>query len=204
MNVQGCPERPIIFIGHCFGGIIIEKALNLAKLLSKHSSIVDHVAGVIFLATPHKGTGSQSSAAIVANIAAYAKIGQRSHLVDSLEPNSKLLDDVVRDFTCLANDIRIPLCCFFEQRTTDITAILRSFVPPFFPRVKVLVVDEHSACLDGFERIGIGSDHFSINKFTSPDSGYYRSVQSQIQNMVEKAHECVQCEHVPVLLDCHC
>ncbi|EPS42862.1 hypothetical protein H072_3143 [Dactylellina haptotyla CBS 200.50] len=190
---QNCPHRPIIFVGHCFGGIVIEKALTAARITRGFSNIVDHVAGVVFLATPHKGTGSQSSAAVVANIAAYAGIGQRSQLVDSLEPQSDFLEDIVRSFSQLANDIRIPLRCFFEQRKTDVSAIIRAYMPPFLRfRAEVMVVDEHSACLDGFERIGLGLNHFQINKFDGPDDGYYKTVRDQIQGLVTEAYECVQ------------
>jgi hypothetical protein len=111
--------------------------LTSAKQLARYASIVDHVTGVVFIGTPHKGTGSQSSAAIVASIASYSGVGQRSQLLDALEPQSNVLDDIVRRFTLLANDMGIPLCCFFEQRKTDITAIVRHFVIPFFPRYEV-------------------------------------------------------------------
>jgi len=42
--------RPVIFIGHRFGGIVIEKALVLARSM-KHDDIMEATVGIIFLST---------------------------------------------------------------------------------------------------------------------------------------------------------
>ena len=90
-------------------------------------SIFNHTAGVVFIATPHRGTRAQSTAAIIADIAAYAKVGQRSRLIDSLEPHNDFLNDIVSQFSRLANETNIPLCCFYEQRKTDVSLIVRKY-----------------------------------------------------------------------------
>jgi hypothetical protein len=53
-------RRPIIFIGHSFGGIVIEKALVLAASdghseISEDNDILKSTVGVIFLSTPFQG-----------------------------------------------------------------------------------------------------------------------------------------------------
>ncbi|KAH6961926.1 hypothetical protein BKA56DRAFT_177461 [Ilyonectria sp. MPI-CAGE-AT-0026] len=185
---KACPNRPIIFIGHCFGGIVIEKALLSAK---QHSNpIIDHTTGVVFIATPHRGTHGQSLASVVANIAAYADMGQRSQLVDMLEQGNAFLDDIVSNFSRVAKDMEIPLCCFYEQRMSDMSSMIRKFVP-FMPKVKTLLVSQQSASLDGAERFGLGLNHFEINKFDDPDDGYYKSIKSQIRNMSINSHDLI-------------
>jgi hypothetical protein len=67
----------------------------------------------------------------------------------------------------------------------------------------VLVVEERSACLDGVEAIGIGADHFQMNKFTSPSDGYFKLVRNQIQVMVGNAFECLQSEQLPAMSLCY-
>jgi hypothetical protein len=135
-----CPNRPIVFIGHCFGGIIIEKALASSK--QRSHSIVDHTVGVVFIATPHRGTQTQSTAAIIADIAAKANLGQRSRLIDSLAPHEDFLKDIVFQFSRLANEIRIPICCFYEQRRTDVASILRKNIS-LIPHMNVRSTGSH-------------------------------------------------------------
>ncbi|KAJ2969949.1 hypothetical protein NUW58_g9844 [Xylaria curta] len=47
-------DRPIIFIAHSFGGLLLKKALILAK--ARPSSVAATVRGIIFLGVPHRGT----------------------------------------------------------------------------------------------------------------------------------------------------
>jgi predicted alpha/beta-fold hydrolase len=55
------PHRPIIFIGHSLGGLVINKALHLASSNPRHASINDATQGVVFFGTPHRGMQSGSS-----------------------------------------------------------------------------------------------------------------------------------------------
>ena len=55
------PHRPIIFIAHSLGGIVIKQALYLASSNPKFASIKDATQGIIFFGTPHRGTRPESS-----------------------------------------------------------------------------------------------------------------------------------------------
>ncbi|KAF2968338.1 hypothetical protein GQX73_g5221 [Xylaria multiplex] len=48
------PHRPIIFIAHSFGGLLLKKALLLAKFRSR--DVATMTKGIIFLGVPHRGT----------------------------------------------------------------------------------------------------------------------------------------------------
>jgi pimeloyl-ACP methyl ester carboxylesterase len=52
---QDAASRPIIFIGHGFGGIIIERALVLAGE-EERRDILDSTLGLVFLGTPFRGS----------------------------------------------------------------------------------------------------------------------------------------------------
>jgi hypothetical protein len=55
------PHRPIIFIAHSLGGIMIKQALYLASSNPKFAFIKDATQGIIFFGTPHRGTRPESS-----------------------------------------------------------------------------------------------------------------------------------------------
>lgn len=57
------PDRPLVLVGHSFGGLIIKQALvtaftnnNDQIIAERNRHIRDAVAGVIFLGTPHQGS----------------------------------------------------------------------------------------------------------------------------------------------------
>ena len=61
-----------------------------------------------------------------------------------------------------------------------ITTALTDQIVPRLTQGKELVVDEHSACLQGIPRQGLPSDHFQLNRFTAPDDPCYVAVRNQI------------------------
>jgi pimeloyl-ACP methyl ester carboxylesterase len=52
---QDAAGRPIIFIGHSFGGVVIERALVLAGE-EEWKDILDSTIGLVFLGTPFRGS----------------------------------------------------------------------------------------------------------------------------------------------------
>ena len=54
------------------------------------------------------------------------------------------------------------------------------------------VVDETSACIDGYLKVPLPTDHFKINKFTGPDDPAYEKVYPLIMDMAQKAVQVVQ------------
>ncbi|KAI9763363.1 MAG: hypothetical protein M1840_000555 [Geoglossum simile] len=182
-----CTQRPIVFIGHCFGGLVIEKALLNARLHEEdYPDIIRSVAGIIFLGTPHRGSSSQSAASLIATIASSLHCGERSSLLKAVEKDSEMLTDLVYDFTRMVNIASIPLFCFFEQHKSDIAKVVKPKVS-FWPSYKDTIVDERSGCIDGFPKLGLACDHFHINKFSSPKDGNYHFVQSEVTRFVKEA-----------------
>ena len=57
------PDRPIIFVGHSLGGLVIKQALITARehehTLSEddeYAKILRNTVGIVFLGTPHRGS----------------------------------------------------------------------------------------------------------------------------------------------------
>ena len=49
------------------------------------------------------------------------------------------------------------------------------------------MVDERSACIDGFPKVALAADHLNMNKFQSPRDNNYILVSQQIQRLVLQA-----------------
>jgi hypothetical protein len=130
-----CRRRPILFVGHCFGGIVIEKALVLAKLrIEEYGMILQSTAGAVFLGTPHRGTAAQT---LVRQVLVILSIFRRVEpgLLQLLRLNSESLRDLLYDFTLMVHEVDIPLFCFFEQHPTDIMRAMRYglLIPAYLP-----------------------------------------------------------------------
>jgi hypothetical protein len=185
---HGCPDRPVIFIGHCFGGIVIQKAVIAAKLHAKdYPSISRAVSGIVFLGTPNRGSGSQSKAAVIAAIAAMTGFGERSSLLSMLERDSEPLRDLFSDFVRLAVNDAISLTCFFELHKSRVADIVIPRSMRWLSQLSELVVDEESGCIDGYPRYGLATDHFNLQRFSGSDDGNYQAVKAEVVRLVAVA-----------------
>lgn len=123
---QQDPMRPLIFIGHCFGGLVIQRALITAKLHPEsetEEAILNSTVGAVFLGTPHRGTGAfGSQSALLAAIAAQTELylSMESDVLDAMKAERGELLDVSEDFLKLSVRANLRITCFFEQRESNL------------------------------------------------------------------------------------
>ena len=178
-------KRPIVFVCHCLGGVIVEKALLTAQLRqSDYPNIFMSAVGCIFLGTPFRGTKSQKKATLLAEMAETVGLGVNSGLLRVLEEGSEPLKVLLSDFSALARETNMHLFCFFEQHASDMINLI---FKGSHPKHKEIIVDEDSAHIDGYRTGALGADHFGLNKFTGPKDGRYISVSGEIKAAVQKA-----------------
>ena len=166
-------SRPLIFIGHSFGGILLKKALVIGKEANpgtRQRQVADSTEGAIFFGTPHKG----SNFALFGTLSSYFSYwrGSRTDLLEFLTPSSKELEDL--HFSFLRAFDRVYMCNFFE---TIPLAILNM---PLY-----LVVSRESAIIDGRESVPLEATHRGLSKFASIDDENYTRVKRAIQNNVD-------------------
>lgn len=122
--------RPIVFVCHCLGGIVVEKALLAAKLRqSEYTNLFTCVVGCVFLGTPFRGTKSQSKASLLAEMAETVGLGVNSGLVKILKEGSETLRDLLDDFVIVAKEANMRLFCFFEQHESDMIRLISKSSP---------------------------------------------------------------------------
>lgn len=124
---EGAAERPIIFICHSLGGIIVKRAL--AYSASRTSKGVEHLHSifvstfaVLFLGTPHAGSSKARMASIgrrMLDALAPSKIWDTNgQLLEALQEGSETLQNVTDQFVPLMKKFRIYF--FWEQEKTDL------------------------------------------------------------------------------------
>ncbi|EQB44810.1 hypothetical protein CGLO_16409 [Colletotrichum gloeosporioides Cg-14] len=168
-----CESRPIIFIGHSLGCLIVKKAMidaasrgiNMARL---------PVRAIIFLAAPHKGLDVEALQTLFK--------GQPSEtLVHELKKGSPTLLELNTKFSQIAGDIDILTC--YEMKQTKQAVILENgkWAREGSP---VIMVDRDSAILfmEKEKAVGVDADHSEIAKIEEGQGGIFPSVKAAIRN----------------------
>ncbi|KAF8244133.1 hypothetical protein K440DRAFT_520118, partial [Wilcoxina mikolae CBS 423.85] len=95
-NARSSPEektRPIIFIGHSFGGILILQALAQSKINASHKHLLDSTRAVFFFGTPHRGLETAELEAMVGDMTSDPE-SSTIQLVKQLRGNSEFLENL--------------------------------------------------------------------------------------------------------------
>ncbi|KAL8974760.1 MAG: hypothetical protein Q9197_000996 [Variospora fuerteventurae] len=89
-------RKPIIFVVHSLGGIIVKAALNKSSAIqgTRLKDKAPATFGVCFLGTPHRGSMSASLGKIAFEITKSATRRPNTRLLQGLERNSETLDQI--------------------------------------------------------------------------------------------------------------
>ncbi|KAF8246854.1 hypothetical protein K440DRAFT_317469 [Wilcoxina mikolae CBS 423.85] len=169
-------KRPIIFVCHSLGGIVTKLALNMARL-DRHTANLNSVTrGIVFLATPHRGSDTASNSLL--GVAAKA-FGVRQDLLIALRINSHQLNEIDNEFRVHHKELET--ATFYETKKTKLSKVISSF-----DRV---IVERPSAMLNAGKgsHFPIERDHSGICKFACKHDDDYKAVYIQIAKMVKRA-----------------
>ena len=163
LDIYEIGERPIIFITHSMGGLVVKQMLRHAYDYGNPSwkKIVEQTKGIVFLSTPHSGAN-------IANWLQYIKgIIGTSVSVDELQANDprlRELNTVYRNHTQLKE---IPIIVYCEnEKTTGVLVVDQTSADPGIPGVVPIPLDEN---------------HISIAKPQSDKSRLYLRVKKFIK-----------------------
>jgi hypothetical protein len=86
--------KPIVFVAHSLGGILVKKAMILASSAdSGWNCMFRNTAGIVFLGTPHRGSPLARAASSISK-----RIPGSSHLLPILQANSSTLAEIAEQF----------------------------------------------------------------------------------------------------------
>lgn len=145
-------DRPIFFIASCLGGVILAKALVDADGQEEYRRVRRATSGIIFLATPFRGTAFQDVAAWAEPLlkAKALSLGQEaSNLLDTAKGSSFDLGLIVRGFTRLCQDTQHPcyVFTFYETGKMSLPLKILGWVPGWFIREKQVRISQHGFLL---------------------------------------------------------
>ncbi|KXX73725.1 Protein SERAC1 [Madurella mycetomatis] len=151
------PRRPIVFIGHSLGGIIIKSAISTANTARENElyDIATATKGIVFFGTPHRGADSAKWLGSIANVVSALSNQRSSKFIPILETHSEELLEISQDFRGWAP--QYALASFYEQEP--------------YPTLKTVVVDKMSAImgLAHEDILMLGGTHTSMCKFSQGD-----------------------------------
>ncbi|KAI1426992.1 hypothetical protein F5Y12DRAFT_739426 [Xylaria sp. FL1777] len=174
-------ERPIIFIAHSLGGLVVKSALIHSDgarqgALIEHRSIKTSTYGVVYMGTPHQGGSSVQLGRVLVNVASIF-IAADDRILKHLERDSEWLQQQLSQYNPISNQFVTK----FAYETYETPTILGH---------KILVVPKASAVVPGqanAEPIAINSDHINMVKFSGNTDGGYIKVSETLQIIAKDA-----------------
>lgn len=108
-------RRPVIFICHSLGGIVVKKALIIAHERSqRYETITRDVHGIVFMGTPHRGSDLAFWSSMLATIGNLFVLGSlRTDLLQDLQNKSDTLGSICSQFVERAQLLHI--LTFYER-----------------------------------------------------------------------------------------
>ena len=177
-RIRKATERPIIFVAHSLGGLVVKRALIYSSEIrgnfTEHlRSIFVSTYGILFLGTPHTGSDVAAWGSrlewICGAVIPSRVMDSQPQLVDALKKNNETLIVIDRQFIQLTK--RLHIYFFHEGKPTNLKGTLR------------YIVDEESASpnIQDVERAVIQQDHTHMCKFENDGAPGFDLVAEGIQ-----------------------
>lgn len=169
-------ERPIIFVAHSMGGLVVANALSANHRDAAKKAIADHTIGTLFLGTPFLGSSKAKYAKIAAAILDYVMRVQPGNVKD-LEVRSKKLTEICQAFAQYLKERDrskvlpyLEVACFFEE----------------YPMSKTLgfVVPKENATWLGTEPLSIQANHVNMARFETQHGTDYKNVVGKLKGWI--------------------
>ncbi len=160
------PDRPLVFVTHSLGGLIVKQMLRKAHDASndRRRRIAKLTRAVVFIATPHAGAQLAKVVTAVFRTAA-------SKSVRELEYRADALIELGQWFSSWAAPNFIKVECYYEVEKYN----------------GALIVDQVTANPNvfGCDPVAIQANHVSITKLESRDAQLYQSICGFLRSLLD-------------------
>ncbi|KAK3990805.1 hypothetical protein QBC44DRAFT_394154 [Cladorrhinum sp. PSN332] len=155
------PNRPIVFVAHCLGGLIVKQLLSFAAHDDeKHGIIGTSTRGILFFGTPNNAVAKEQWELLAKAYAPLERKGsQLAGLVLALTRDAKDLAEVNEDFVHISD--RYPIFSFYETEMWQGT--------------EACIVNEQAArmFIDNEEGLPVGDDHVGMCRIDDRDDATF-------------------------------
>ncbi|KAK7965799.1 uncharacterized protein PG986_000076 [Apiospora aurea] len=169
---QESEARPIVFIGHSMGGLVIAKAVVLADFHRKRFPIMFE--------------------AIAATIFFWDAVQRRRCRISCVH-----LRELVDEFLDRVRQVspNIAITCFWEERDTSLSSLAK--LPSVFgniplPAKYAMFVTRESATLEGYFNMGLAAGHRDLVKFKSAQDPHFQYVRHEVKDRINAAESTVK------------
>ncbi|KAK3370549.1 hypothetical protein B0H63DRAFT_504049, partial [Podospora didyma] len=172
------PARPILFIAHSLGGIIVKEMLRRASGCQPHRphlhSVFSSTVGIVFFGTPHGGADPRGFLQHVAEtLVKAAGISVNDQIVNTLLPSSERLKQLRDEFGPIALEQNWMIHSFQEGLGIR-----------FLGNRKVVEDTSSYLNLPSVEMIQhIGKNHMDMCRFAGLDDGEYKKVAAVLDRV---------------------
>jgi Putative serine esterase (DUF676) len=116
-----CPSRPLIFVAHSLGGLIVKEALRRSRDERNHQHLKAAYAStfaIIFFGTPHRGSGDAAWGEMLRRIASAAQFDTAKPILADLDPSSgnAKLDELSEAFSDMLDEKGFQIYSFQESQ----------------------------------------------------------------------------------------
>ncbi|KAL6715262.1 hypothetical protein ACLMJK_007526 [Lecanora helva] len=178
-HAHGTDRRPVIFICHSTGGIVVKQALSQKPAESEHDLIAACI-GVTFFACPHHGSSVLSGPEYVQTV--------RDHLELKWEMSEALRNDLslrntdleTLNYRFAVRAVGIKIYSYVETKDTNLTVLSTGDIGgETLTAIRLCIVDSRSGKLktpevpiEDEEVISLNTTHIGAPRFTGEDTLY--------------------------------
>ncbi|KAF7503753.1 hypothetical protein GJ744_003295 [Endocarpon pusillum] len=168
-------ERPIIFVVHSMGGLIVKEAYMQGQNDPTYEDIIKTVSSIIFLSTPHRGT---NLAETLNRILQVSFVANPMQFIAELASGSQTLQKLNEQFRHVAPKLQI--VSFYETRPTTI-----------LKKTHIMVLEKDSSVLGYPGEISkpLDADHHGVCKYPNLNDPRYVTVRNVLKSLVGKAEQ---------------
>ena len=183
-------DRPMLFVAHSLGGIIVKQALVEAKLDDSYEHIRKATYGIAFFGTPHQGANDAQLGSIAASILRSVLRSPPNTFIEALKKDSLFQIVLAEDFRHQLEDYYV--LSFFETHPTGKLGLVGlSTLCNGSPSLMTQIVDKKSALLGlpGLRerQIPLDANHTNICKFSRADDPAYEQVSDNLVKFAKRA-----------------
>ena len=186
-NIRRASERPIIFVAHSLGGLVVKRALIHSSEIRGNNtehlrSVFVSTYGILFMGTPHRGSDIAKWGSLLESICRGVMpsgvVDSNPTLVNALKKENETLQNIDRQFYNMIS--RFHVFFFHEAKKTNLGKMKMEYV-----------VDDESAAPNApdVERAGIPQDHSHMCKFESDSAPGFDLVAEAVQRYATDAPE---------------